>query len=160
MKRNNLAHMRPVTQLQTQFPLWACFLFCFTLPKINIAPDNRQSPKETIVLPPSIFRCENVSFRIRIHVFLLILGWGSLFLRGKALQWRHGMSLLKVLEEHRLHSDMLTIESVLLSCTSARWRQLSVHLWSEYKRYLITATVYLDGGFKYVLFSSLLGEDS
>ncbi len=30
----------------------------FTLPETNIAPENRQSQKETIVFQPSIFRCE------------------------------------------------------------------------------------------------------
>ena len=37
-----------------------------TLPKTNIAPENRPWEKETIVFQPSIFRCENVSFRVGI----------------------------------------------------------------------------------------------
>ena len=67
--------MRRVTQLQTQSPLWACFLFCFTLPKINIAPDNRQSPKET--------SNTTIHFQVlcllvsgRIHVFFADFGIG------------------------------------------------------------------------------------
>ena len=35
-----------------------------TLPKTNIGPENRPSQKETIVFQPSIFRGENVSFRV------------------------------------------------------------------------------------------------
>ena len=35
----------------------------YTLPETNIAPENGPSQKETIVFQPSIFRCENVSFR-------------------------------------------------------------------------------------------------
>ncbi len=34
-----------------------------TLPEIHIATENRPSQKETIVFQPSIFRCENASFR-------------------------------------------------------------------------------------------------
>ena len=34
-----------------------------TLPETNIAPTRKLTQKETIVFQPSIFRCENVSFR-------------------------------------------------------------------------------------------------
>ena len=84
MKRNNLAHMRPVTQLQTQFPLWACFLFCFTLPKINIAFDNRQSPKETSITTIH-FQVLCLLVSCRIHVFLLISGLGFAFSSRKSV---------------------------------------------------------------------------
>ena len=40
---------------------WAKSLL--TLPKTNIAPENRPSQKETVVFQPSIFRCEHVSFQ-------------------------------------------------------------------------------------------------
>ena len=36
---------------------------CETLPKTNIAPENSKIPKRKLVFQPSIFRCENVSFR-------------------------------------------------------------------------------------------------
>ena len=41
---------------------WLFFGSC-TLPKTNIAPENRPSQEETIVFQPSIFRSENVGFR-------------------------------------------------------------------------------------------------
>ena len=34
-----------------------------TLPKTKISPENRPGPKRKLIFQPSIFRCENVSFR-------------------------------------------------------------------------------------------------
>ena len=47
------------------FPPWGFgeFVEKPTLPETNIAPENRPGPKRKLVFQPSIFRCENVSFR-------------------------------------------------------------------------------------------------
>ena len=51
------------------FPFMCFLCFCFglqfiqlTLPETNVAPENRPSQRK-LVFQPSIFRCENVSFR-------------------------------------------------------------------------------------------------
>ncbi len=42
--------------------LWFSIVMLYTLPKTNMAPENRPSQKGDFIFQPSIFRGKNVSF--------------------------------------------------------------------------------------------------
>ena len=74
------------------------FLRKITLPKTNIAPENRPKPKRKVVFQPSIFR-GHVSFREGMHFFfLLIVIW--VFLQFSI--WKHKYHLERFKEFQRL----------------------------------------------------------